>query len=42
MQGNGFGTLTVLTSCGNDTFSELLEYLRRHNVTVEEVTNHVL
>ena len=42
VQGKGFGTLTVLTSCTNDTFSALLDYLRRHNVTVEEVTSNVL
>ncbi len=41
IQGKGFGTLTVLTSCNNDTYSKVLEYLRRHNVTVEEVTSHV-
>ena len=42
VQGKGFGTLTILTSCNTDTFSQLLEYLRKHNVTVEEVTSHVL
>ena len=42
VQGKGFGTLTILTSCTTDTFSQLLEYLRKHNVTVEEVTSHVL
>ena len=42
VQGRGFGTLTVLTACSNDVFSGLLDYLRRHNVTVEEITDHVL
>ena len=42
VQGKGFGTLTILTSCNTDTFSQLLEYLRKHNVTVEELTSHVL
>lgn len=42
VQGKSFGTLTVLTQCNNDTFSRLLEYLRQHHVTVEEVTSHVL
>ena len=42
VQGKGFGTLTILTSGNTDTFSQLLEYLRKHNVTVEEVTSHVL
>lgn len=42
VQGKGFGTLTILTSCNTDTFSQLLEYLHKHNVTVEEVTSHVL
>ena len=42
VQGEGFGTLTVLTSCSNDDFSRLMEYLRVHHVTVEEITSHVL
>lgn len=42
VQGKSFGTLTILTSCSNDVFSKLMEYLRTHNVTVEEVTSHVL
>ena len=42
VQGKSFGTLTVLTSCHNDVFTKLMEYLRTHNVTVEEVTSHVL
>ncbi len=42
VQGKSFGTLTVLTSCSNDVFMSLMDYLRRHNVTVEEVTSNVL
>ncbi len=42
VQGKGFGTLTILTSCSNDTFTKLTDYLRKHNVAVEEVTSHVL
>ena len=42
VQGKGFGTLTVLITCANDVYSGLLDYLRRHNITVEEVTSHVL
>ena len=42
VQGKGFGTLTILTSCSNDTFTKLIDYLRKHNVAVEEVTSHVL
>ena len=42
VQGKSFGTLTVLTTCANDDFTRLIDYLRGHNVTVEEITNHVL
>lgn len=42
VQGKSFGTLTVLTTCTNDDFTRLIDYLRGHNVTVEEITNHVL
>lgn len=42
VQGKSFGTLTVLTVCSNDAFSKCVDYLRTHNVNVEEVTSHVL
>ena len=42
VQGKSFGTLTVLTTCSNDVFLSLMDYLRRHNVTVEEITSNVL
>lgn len=42
VQGNSFGTLTVLTNCDTDTFNEVLTYLRKHHVNVEEVTHHVI
>lgn len=42
VQGKSFGTLTVLTTCANDDFTRLIDYLRGHNVTIEEITNHVL
>lgn len=42
VQGNSFGTLTVLTNCDSETFNEVLMYLRKHHVNVEEVTHHVI
>ena len=42
VQGNSFGTLTVLTNCDSETFNEVLTYLRKHHVNVEEVTHHVI
>lgn len=37
-----FGTLTVLVSCPDDTYQNVLAFLRSHDVTVTEITNNVL
>lgn len=42
VQGTSYGSLTVLTSCPPATLAQTIAYFREHNVTVEEITQHVL
>ena len=42
VQGESFGTLTVLTHAEPEVFAQAVAFLRRHNVIVEEVTKNVL
>lgn len=42
VQGESFGTLTVLTHAEPEVFAQAVAFLRRHNVLVEEVTKNVL
>ncbi len=42
IQGKNFGTLTIEMTCPNETFEKTVNYLREQNVTVKEVTDHVL
>ena len=42
VQGENFGTLTVLISCKTDLYAKALDFLRERKVTYEEVTKYVL
>ena len=42
IQGKNFGTLTVMLTCEDEPFERTVNYLREQNVTVKEITKHVL
>ena len=42
VQGENFGTLTVLISCKSDLYAKALDFLSERKVTYEEVTKYVL
>jgi len=42
IQGKNFGTLTIMLCCPQETFEKTLQYFREQNVTVKEITDHVL
>lgn len=42
IQGENFGTLTVMVQCGDEAFKKITDFLTQEKVTVKEVTDYVL